>query len=437
MAFEWIAIAVISGLIYGVKSLIDYSNEQDELSRQEDKNNLDAYNSSMAKYNELLNEVDNALLEVDKENLKKTDQQSIIDTNAEWLANYEKMLAGDRTDTVLGRNLASLQDKKTSLENERNLLEQNKTLAEKQASAYLSSSAVEKQSNYETAFDKYTQMLKQKSLLNIAASGSGQEEGAYRVAQLIQSQQIRNYIGVDLVFNTDNGESEYNSNAGSFLNAFSSLQKGINTTIYNNNLQIELAKNNLLDNEFAIKSANSSILDFYEEVETTANKKKSETKIAQDTINITNKTIERLNEKIKRTQENATEALKQANEAKGKIEKKKQEQEEARKAAEQAAKESAKKEAAEAKKKKEQEEAEKKEREKKKAEAKAREDARKSTITVRENEKKKEEAKAREDARKSTITVRENEKKKDNKSSSSKTNDKVKGNKKGNKRIPK
>lgn len=414
MAVPWLAIAVISGLIYGVKSLIDYSNEQDELSRQEDKNNLDAYNSSMAKYNELLNEVDNALLEVDKENLKKTDQQSIIDTNAEWLANYEKMLAGDRTDTVLGRNLASLQDKKTSLENERNLLEQNKTLAEKQASAYLSSSAVEKQSNYETAFDKYTQMLKQKSLLNIAASGSGQEEGVYRVAQLIQSQQIRNYIGVDLVFNTDNGESEYNSNAGSFLNAFSSLQKGINTTIYNNNLQIELAKNNLLDNEFAIKSANSSILDFYEEVETTANKKKSETKIAQDTINITNKTIERLNEKIKRTQENATEALKQANEAKGKIEKKKQEQEEARKAAEQAAKESAEKEAAEAKKKKEQEEAEKKEREKKKAEAKAREDARKSTITVRENEKKK-----------------------NNKSSSSKTNDKVKGNKKGNKRIPK
>ncbi len=275
----WLIAAGVLGL-FGLGVTI--AQNETSLSMQEEQIRNESNNASITSLENSITSITNTLGDIQSLDATNDTYQSEIANSNEWLENYRRMLAGDRTDTSLGRELFGY--------------EQQKEQAERNATTYLASSAVEKQNAYDTALESYTQMLKQKSLLNVAASGSGQTEGAYSAAQLIQNQSIRKFVGNDMVFNSD-GEGTSLAD-GSFLMSYSALQKEITATIADNNLKIEVAQN--------------TIKDFYENYETMSNEKQTLIDDRTKAIELNKETIETYKQTIKNNQTNALTALKTA-----------------------------------------------------------------------------------------------------------------------------
>lgn len=327
---EWVFLGtLITGLISGISAGVTASKNAKELAINEEANRLEAYSTSLGELNNTLAEIQNALTEYQKLDATNETNQSVIDTNNEWLSNYQKMLNGDRTDTVLGRELWGLETTKSQLESKGELLEgqmslyeKQKSLYERQAATYLLSSAVEKQNAYDTALNEYSQMLKEKSLLNVAASGSGQLEGSYSAAQFIQNQKIRNFVGVDMTFDT--GSDWMGADDGSFLMSYTALRKQISDNIEANNLQILMSQQNIAESENAISAnkdaiteAEGNIKNFFEENETTFHEKTVAIEDAQKAIEENMKTLEIWKAKVKTEQTNALTALMSALNNKG------------------------------------------------------------------------------------------------------------------------
>lgn len=279
---EWLIATAVLGVI-GMG--VSIAQNETSISLQEESNRNTAYNTSTQSLSDSITSIEKTLLNIEGVESQNKKYQSEIDTANEWLENYRKMLSGDRTETTLGRELYGYEGALKKAENAKG--------------TYLASSAVEKQNAYDTAFDSYSQMLKQKSLLNVAASGTGQLEGAYSMARLIQNQTIRKFIGNDMVFNSD-GEATSLSD-GSFLMSYSAMQKEINANIESLTLQIEIA--------------NNDIKDFYDKYETTAGKNESVVDDRTEAIEKNKQTLETYKQLIKNEQTNALTAFKKAMES--------------------------------------------------------------------------------------------------------------------------
>ncbi len=279
-------------VIAAIGAGVSIAQSEKSLSLQEESNRIESYNASTTQLNASIKEIEDALTNIKSTERQNEVYQSEIDVSNEWIENYRKMLSGDRSETTIGIEMRELEGNKKSAENAK--------------SAYLISSIEEKQSAYTQAYDSYTEMLRQKSLLNVAASGTGQLEGAYSAAQLIQNEKIKTFIGNDMVFNSD-GEGTSLSD-GSFLLEYTSLKKTIALNLEEYSNAIEVAEGNIVKQ-----------LDAYETLS-----KQHEATIADRTeaIEINKDTIETYKETVKNQQVNALTALKTAMEnRKGDIEK--------------------------------------------------------------------------------------------------------------------
>ncbi len=279
----WLIAIGIASLFTSVVGIgISSSYQEESISQQEESNRINSYNASTEELNASITTIENTLHNIQSAESESEKYQSEIDVSNEWLENYRKMLSGDRSDTTLGIEMRELEGSKRSAENAK--------------SAYIISSTEEKQSAYTAAYNEYVDKLKQQSLLNVAASGSGQLEGAYSAAQLIQNQRIRDLIGNDMMFNSD-GEGISLSD-GSFLVSYTNMQKSIALQLEEYSTAIETASGNI-----------TKQLDTYETMS-----KQYETTIGDRTkaIELNREAIETYKQAIRNEQTNAVTALKKA-----------------------------------------------------------------------------------------------------------------------------
>lgn len=286
----------ITAISNGLDAILDWFQGNDELEYQKQQDALQnkmswtgLLTSSTTNINTLLTSIDSALARIDT-------YQSTIDTGNEWLAGYQSMLDGDRSNTTLGRKLGQYERQGT-------LLEAAKALREKSAANYLIESAVSKANAYDTAFSDYTSMLKNQSLLNVAAGAKGGKSSAYSMASVIQQQQLRNYVGADMKFDSDTSKA-VSPESGSFLNSYIVLNNTIDAQIEENNYAIKAVQNDILNNSNTIK-------DFYEESETAANQWKADIEDSREATETMESAIERIKNALKLQQTVALEALQQ------------------------------------------------------------------------------------------------------------------------------
>ncbi len=284
----------LSALSNGVDAVINWFQGNDELEYQKQQNAVqnkmswtNLLTDSTTNINTLLTAIESAVTSLDT-------YQSTIDTGNEWLQNYQAMLNGDRSDTTLGRKLGQLERQGT-------LLEMARTLKEKSAANYLVESAVSRANAYDTAFSDYTSMLKNQSLLNVAAGANGGKSSAYSMASAIQQQQLRSYIGADMQFDTDTAKG-VSAESGSFLNSYIVLTNTIDAQIEENNYAIKAAQDSVLNNTNLIK-------DFYEESETTASQWKADIEDSEKATETMETAIERIKNALKLQQTTALDAL--------------------------------------------------------------------------------------------------------------------------------
>ncbi len=250
--------------------LLSWLSNKEELEEQKEQNKITNYANAADTATTSMNQLEESLNAIKENELAIDTQQSTIDTYNEWLENYQKMLNGDRSETELGMQLYSL--------------ESSATLAKQSAADYLLSSALQKESTYNTAFNDYTTMLKNQSLLNVAASSGGGKSSAYSMQSLLYTQQLKNFVGVDLKFNATNETGSTAQPEGSFLREFTSLTQQIKTQTDNLN--------------YAAIAAQNAVKTFYLQSETQANEYTEGIKDAQNSI-------ERFKEAIEQEKANA------------------------------------------------------------------------------------------------------------------------------------
>lgn len=105
----------------------------------------------------------------------------------------------------------------------------------------------EAQKNYVVqSFSDYAQMMKDKSIQNVLAGASGNKGNVYRIENLIANNQLRDFIGSDMIF-------DYNeSGEGSFSKMYALQQQAINEQVktYKYNANAIMANLYKVDQEY-------------------------------------------------------------------------------------------------------------------------------------------------------------------------------------------
>ena len=278
--------------------LLSWLKNNEVFEEQKKQNKITNYSNATDTATTSMNQLEESLNAIEENELAIDTQQSTIDTYNEWLENYQKMLNGDRRETELGLQLSNLELQKQSYEGNTLLLQQQEQLARQSAADYLLSSALQKENTYNSAFNDYTTMLKNQSLLNVAAGSGVGKSSAYSMQSLLYTQQLKNFVGVDLKFNATNETGSTAQSEGSFLREFTSLTQQIKTQSDNLNYAILAAQKNITDNAANIQQSENAIKSFYLQSETQANEYTEGIKDAQNSI-------ERFKEAIEQEKANA------------------------------------------------------------------------------------------------------------------------------------
>ena len=92
----------------------------------------------------------------------------------------------------------------------------------------------EKQKNYViSSFSDYAQMMKDKSILNVLAGASGNKGNVYNIENLIANNQLRDFIGSDMIF--DYNESAEGSFSRLYILQQEAIKEQVKTYEYNAN----------------------------------------------------------------------------------------------------------------------------------------------------------------------------------------------------------
>lgn len=92
----------------------------------------------------------------------------------------------------------------------------------------------ENQKNYViSSFSDYAQMMKDKSIQNVLASASGNKGNVYRIENLIANNQLRDFIGSDMIF--DYNESAEGSFSRMYILQQEAIKEQVKTYEYNAN----------------------------------------------------------------------------------------------------------------------------------------------------------------------------------------------------------
>lgn len=285
-------------------TIVNWLTGKESNEEQKKQNRITNYNTATSTSSSSMQQMNDSLNAIEQNELAIDTQRSTIETYTEWLENYHKMLNGDRSETELGLQLSNLELQKQSYEGNVLLLQQQEQLAQQNAADYLLSSALQKENAYNTAFGNYTTMLKNQSLLNVAASAGSGKSSAYSMQSLLYNQQLKNYVGVDLRFNATNETGSTDASEGSFLREFTSLTQQIKTQSDNLNYAIMAAQKNIADNAANIQQSENAIKSFYLESETQANEYAAGIEDAKESIKRFEDAIEREKENAKLWQTN-------------------------------------------------------------------------------------------------------------------------------------
>lgn len=227
---EWLIVGAIAA-VGAVAAVVSYNQNKDELEYQKkqaaltnatnNNNDLISYlgkiQSGQDDINEYLNNIDSL--------------QSLITSDQEYIEIYEDILAGDRTGSEEARNLATLENNIDIASSNIESYQKQQQLAEKNAQNYLKEASISKKEAVDTGLQSYSELMKQRSLSNLYASASGAIKSSYSSSALKYENQLMEYIGVDMKFNSE---------GGSFVDKYILLENQISAQIFSNNEQIRL-----------------------------------------------------------------------------------------------------------------------------------------------------------------------------------------------------
>lgn len=281
----WLGLAfatAIIGIGVGIGSSISNRNyKKQQLELQEKQAAQDMVTSSKGTLNTSYSTIQSTLEKIDAKQTEISDNEYNIQVNNDWLKMYQDMLNGTG-------------DEDNVLQSQYDVLSKNIELQQHVADAYLKSSAIARQQAVDTGYSSYAEMMKQKSMMNVMAGAAGEVQGAYSNAALRQQNQIRQFVGDDLRFNTSGTVEGLGS--GSLLQEMAIIDDQISLQIESNNLNLLAAQNNLKQQMYEWGTEAETRTHSNEDMEA-ANKKNLET-------------IEIYKATIKEAQETARDALK-------------------------------------------------------------------------------------------------------------------------------
>ena len=229
----FLAVLAVAGAALGIIGAVSsYNQKQDEIDYQKQQSYLTAAEKNIGDLNSYLGQ-----LEIGYDLSSYLDDidslQSLITSDQEYVSIYENILNGDRTGSEEARNLAVLENNISITDSNIEAYLRQQQLAETNAQNYLKKASLDKKDAVETGVSTYTDMMKQRSISNVMASSSGAIKSSYSSAALRQENEMMNYIGVDMKFNTG-------VEGGSFVDKYILLENQITAQINANNENIRL-----------------------------------------------------------------------------------------------------------------------------------------------------------------------------------------------------
>lgn len=227
---EWLIVGAIAA-VGAVAAVVSYNQNKDELEYQKKQaaltnaaNNSDSLISALGQIQQGQDRIDQYLNDIDS-------LQSLVTSDQEYIGIYEDILAGDRTGSEEARNLATLENNIDIASSNIEAYQKQQQLAEKNAQNYLKEASISKKEAVDTGLQSYSELMKQRSLSNLYASASGAIKSSYSSSALKYENQLMEYIGVDMKFNSE---------GGSFVDKYILLENQISAQIFSNNEQIRL-----------------------------------------------------------------------------------------------------------------------------------------------------------------------------------------------------
>lgn len=177
----------------------------------------------------LFESLPNAKLTLEQSNLNLSGLSSQLEERNDWLKTYQDMLSGSGDDT--------LSRTKQLLEQNVALSKQKEELVKRQNAAYTEASALEVESAIKSGWSQLSEARQSQAMANVQAGATGSVVGAMTSAAIRTKEQIRKYIGNDMVFDI---ESE-GEDSGTFARELMSIRTNIALQVDANKLNLEAA----------------------------------------------------------------------------------------------------------------------------------------------------------------------------------------------------
>lgn len=233
---EWF----IAGLIIGVGGIVgnavqNYQNGKAQRKEADRQYNLQL-DSLLTGYQNnletlLLESLPNAQLTLEQAGLELSDLSSQLSERNDWLKAYQDMLSGAGDDT--------LSQTKQLLEQNIALAKQKEELIKQQNNAYAEASALEIESAIKSGWLQLNDARQSQAMANVQAGATGSVVGAMTSSAIRTKEQIRKYIGNDMVFDIDSAEEGEDS--GVFAREVMSIRTNIALQVEANRLNLEAA----------------------------------------------------------------------------------------------------------------------------------------------------------------------------------------------------
>ncbi len=232
MAFIGAGLSVIGGL-----ASWDQKRKSEQAARQEATRQYNLQLDNLLTEHQtgletlLFESLPNAQLTLGQAELNLDSLDSQITERNEWLSAYQNMLKGTGADT--------LSQTKQLLDQNLSLAKQKEELVKKQNLAYVESSALEIEAAIKSGWSSLNDARQSQAMANVQSGATGAVVGAMSSSALRTKEQIRKYIGNDMVFDIDS--TQEGEEIGLFAKNLMAIQSTVALQVEANELNLEAA----------------------------------------------------------------------------------------------------------------------------------------------------------------------------------------------------
>lgn len=220
---------VIGGTVQASQNAESRRNESDRQYNLQLDSLMTGYQNDLETL--LFESLPNTNLALEQYNLDLSGLANQLSERNDWLKTYQDMLSGAGDGT--------LSQTKQLLEQNISLAKQKEELVKQQNAAYTEASALEVESAIKSGWSQLNEARQSQSMANVQAGATGSVVGAMTSAAIRTKEQIRKYIGNDMIFDIESAEES--EDIGIFARELLSMKTNIALQVDANKLNLEAA----------------------------------------------------------------------------------------------------------------------------------------------------------------------------------------------------